>query len=171
MLSAGVLRVTLGGSANAPPVVDSLVARRLAQVAAWFHRLQPASRLVVENHWGIASEPARLMAIVAEAHRRLPAAARPALGVCFDPGNMAEAARPEGWPILAAAAKHFHLKAVAFDEAGAESSLPYDHLFALLRRAGYRGYVVVEYAGDGPPEAGISQGAALFHRLYSLPAA
>jgi sugar phosphate isomerase/epimerase len=167
LLQAEVVRLTLGGVADAPQAVNTLVARRLALVAAWAARRYRGLRLVVENHWGLATEPARLVAILDEAARLLKSEARSPLGVCFDPSNMPEAARAKGWPLLAGRATHFHLKTTAFTPDGAEASLPYRALFALLGEVGYRGPVVIEYGGDEPAEAGIRQSEALFRSLMA----
>ncbi|MCA9993765.1 MAG: sugar phosphate isomerase/epimerase [Anaerolineales bacterium] len=169
-LDIPILCLTLGGQQDSPTTTDTLVAHRLAALVRRSQAARPGLHIVVENHWGLSSDIPRLLAILTQAQDLLPAGLRPQLGLCFDPGNLPAAKRTTHWPALAHLARHFHFKSYAFDAAGRETSLPYDQIFALLNQAGYRGYVVVEYEGEGDPGRAIRHSLALYH-THAPPAA
>ncbi len=152
-LGATAVRVTVGGHAHQPAHLNARVAARLAALAQTAAPLKVA----VENHWGLSTDPARLIALVRQANQ-------PNLGVCFDPGNLPPAHIPGAWGALSAAANHAHFKTHHFEANGHETTLPYHTHWALC--AAYTGPWSVEYEGPAsPPETGIRASLRLAESL------
>lgn len=164
-LHAPLLRLNLGGQPDTPTSVDERLITRLAAFVQQSQRSAPGLTLTVENHWGISTDIERHLWLVAQAKSRLPESLQGRLGCCFDPGNMPEGNREQGWRRLAAAANHFHFKTTAFDGRGRDPHLPHDHILALLRAAHYQGNVTIEFQGAGDPIAGVKQSIRLFHQV------
>lgn len=155
-LGASRVRVTLGGRPDLDTRLDDWVAARLAHCVMLAGRLAPALLVVVENHGDLSLDGARLLAILAAARVRLPAARQAALGLCFDPSHVPQTEQAQWWPRLAAEASHVHFK-TGID-------LDYQTVLTLLAAAGYRGPLVIEYAGTDTPEAGVRNSLALLAR-------
>jgi sugar phosphate isomerase/epimerase len=175
-LGVRLLRVNLGGSVETPATRDPLIATRLATFVRRSQSSSSGPAITLENHWGVSSDIDRHLRIFDSARAQLAAGEQARLGCCFDPSNMAvaqgaagEAQRERWWQALAERANHFHLKTAAFDEAGRETTLPHERLWALLETAGYNGAVTIEFQGEGDPAAGVRQSVALFHRLVGEP--
>lgn len=165
LLTAPLLRVTLGGSAQTPRSRDALIVRRLAALV----QATPVA-VTLENHWGVSADIERHVQIFDTVAASLPTRLQRRFGCCFDPGNVPEGPqRPRWWRMLAHRANHFHLKTTSFNAAGDEVHLPYAAIFDLLAEVGYCGPVTVEYAGQAPPLAGIQQSVHLYHRLVRTP--
>lgn len=158
-LGATRLRLTLGGTADASPDVETRVVERLAALAAYASTHHPTCQLVVENHWGITTEPERLLRILDRARQR----AGVTIGLCFDPGNLPPETREEGWALLAPQAAHLHFKTFAFDADGNETTLPYDRILPLVGATCET--VTIEFEGDGDAHTGIMRSLALYKRL------
>lgn len=156
LLGASRLRVTLGGEADAPAEVEARAVRRLAALAAEAQKVAPGCTLVVENHWGLSTNPDRLLRILdaASTQTGMP------IGLCFDPGNLLPEERERGWEILAPHAFHLHFKTYAFDAEGRETTLPYDRILPLVGPGCMT--VAIEYEGDGDPTAGIEASRSLY---------
>jgi sugar phosphate isomerase/epimerase len=161
-LQAPIVRLTLGGTTALDPRFDVHVARRLVLTVRAAARLAPGLRLAVENHGDLSRDTERLLAILSTAQAQLAPALQENLGLCLDFGNPQD---PSDWSRLAPAAIHVHFKTRAFDDAGAEPTIPYAELWPLLREAGFAGTVVIEYEGDGAPALGIRQSLALYRTV------
>jgi len=111
--------------------------RQLAEVAS-----QHGVRLAVENQGFFGMRPENMLQV-------LDAVARPAwVGACVDFGNFFPEDRNSTRAMrLCAWATHVHAKSYAFDAEGNETSIRYLDWIAALKRAGYRGYLSVEYEG------------------------
>ncbi len=161
ILGAPRLRITLGGDATAPASTEAQVVERLAALAAYAQTHHPTCQLVVENHWGISTEPARLLRILDAASERAGAP----IGLCFDPGNVPSNQREEGWARLAPRAVHLHFKTFAFDGAGNETTFPYEQILPLVNPA--CSMVTIEFEGEGDPAVGVEASQALYAHLYA----
>ncbi len=159
VLEAPLLRLTLGGKPDMSAEVEGRVVARLAALADEAARRAPACTLVVENHWGISTDPDRLLRILDAASER----ANRAVGLCFDSGNLPPEARETGWARLAPRARHVHFKTYTFDSAGRETTLPYERILSLVGERCTS--VSIEYEGDGEPAAGIAASRALYARI------
>jgi sugar phosphate isomerase/epimerase len=108
--------------------------------------------LALENHWGFTGTAAGVERILA-------AVGSPWLGVALDTGNFLD----DPYPQLERLAPHavlVHAKAYPGGGLYYTLDLDYRRIGALLRRAGYRGYLSLEYEGRLLPEEGIPQALA-----------
>ncbi|HUG42091.1 MAG TPA: TIM barrel protein [Longimicrobiales bacterium] len=108
--------------------------------------------VVVENHGGLSSDGAWLADVI----RRT---GHPLAGTLPDFGNFRVSADPDVWydryrgvqelmPFATAVSAKSH----AFDDAGHETATDYHRMMRIVLDAGYRGYVGIEYEGDGLSE-------------------
>jgi sugar phosphate isomerase/epimerase len=67
----------------------------------------------------------------------------------------------QGEPGAAGRAIHVRARACAFDVQGRETTIDYPAHMEALRQAGYKGWVAIDYEGDGDPGYGIMQTAEL----------
>ena len=148
ILGAKYLRITLGGAACMGPEIDPIVSSRLKFIAALRKNLFPDIEPVVENHWGLSTEPDRFLSIMAEA---------PEIGICFDPGNTPKINQEANWEKLAAKTKLFHLKIYDLDLEKIDKDLNYPMIFQLLAKENYSGKFVIEYEGDENPDMILSK--------------
>jgi L-ribulose-5-phosphate 3-epimerase len=155
--------VNLGGSPETPAGRDSLVRRRLIRFARAALSRCPGLALTVENHWGLSTDIERHLRLVDGVAAALSPSHQRRFGCCFDPANVPEEpGRERWWRELAARANHYHLKTTTFDAAGNDTGLPHRCLFELLQRAGYRGSVSIEFAGNGDAEEGVLKSVRLY---------
>jgi sugar phosphate isomerase/epimerase len=163
LLETSLLRVNLGGSPATPPGRDSLVRRRLIRFARTALGRCPGLALTVENHWGLSTDIERHLRLVDGVAAALSPGHQRRFGCCFDPANVPEEpGRERWWRELAARANHYHLKTTTFDASGNDTGLPHRYLFELLQRAGYRGSVSIEFAGDGDAAEGVLKSVRLY---------
>jgi L-ribulose-5-phosphate 3-epimerase len=138
--------------------VDGL--RRLAEFAAKNGGLN----VIVENHGGTSSH-GKWLALVMEQ------VAMPNMGTLPDFGNFNIAQgkaydRYLGVTELMPHAKGVSAKSYAFDKAGNETTIDYKRIMTLVRDAGYRGYVGIEFEGRGMEEVdGINATKKLLERV------
>jgi sugar phosphate isomerase/epimerase len=85
----------------------------------------------------------------------------PFLRACPDIGNSPQAVRYRAWEEAAPFAVHVHAKTFDFDERGEETTIDYSRAMAILRKSGYKGYVSVEFEGDGDEVVGVQKSIAL----------
>ena len=120
--------------------------------------------VIVENHGGYSSNGAWLA-------RTIRAADHPRAGTLPDFGNFRVSATEEydrykGVAELMPFARGVSAKSHDFDAQGNETHTDYRRMLELVLAAGYRGYVGIEYEGDGVPEKeGIRLTKALLERV------
>lgn len=119
--------------------------------------------VLVENHGGLSSSGAWLSALMREVDH-------PRCGTLPDFGNFTisptERYDPyRGVTELMPYARGVSAKTHAFTPDGAEAELDYPRLLEIVRRAGYRGYVGIEYEGAEPEAEGVRATRALLERL------
>jgi L-ribulose-5-phosphate 3-epimerase len=138
--------------------VDGL--RRLAEFAAKNGGLN----VIVENHGGSSSH-GKWLALVMEQ------VGMPNMGTLPDFGNFNIAQgkaydRYLGVSELMPFAKGVSAKSYAFDKAGNETTIDYKRILTLVRDAGFRGHVGIEFEGRGMEEAdGINATRKLLERV------
>ncbi len=125
--------------------VDGL--RRLAQFAAQNGGLN----VIVENHGGTSSHGKWLALVIEQV-------GLPNMGTLPDFGNFNVAQgkaydRYLGTTELMPFAKGVSAKSYAFDAAGNETTIDYKRMMTIVRDAGYRGYVGIEFEGRNMEEA------------------
>lgn len=120
--------------------------------------------IVVENHGGLSSNGAWLAQLMKHADH-------PRLGTLPDFGNFAISDtetydRYQGVADMAPFAKAVSAKSFAFDAEGNETSIDFARMMNIVLGAGYRGYVGIEYEGQGlPEEEGILATKRLLERV------
>lgn len=121
-----------------------LVADGLARLCA----IADGSRVdvIVENHGGHSSDPEWLAGTIA-------LAGHPRAGTLPDFGNFPpEADRYAAVARLMPFARAVSAKSYGFDAAGNETRIDYERMLGIVLDAGYRGFVGVEYEGEGMSE-------------------
>lgn len=127
--------------------------------------------VIVENHGGFSSN-GKWLAEVMRTVDNPNCGTLPDFGnFCIerDPDNsgncLEEYDRYEGTKELMPFAKGVSAKANVFDEAGNESNIDFRKLLAIVKKAGYSGYIGIEYEGDQlSEEAGIRATKALLEK-------
>jgi sugar phosphate isomerase/epimerase len=114
--------------------------------------------LGLENHWGLGRTPEGVLRVVDALHS-------PWLRVTLDTGNFLE----DPYPKLAKlAAKAALVQAKTYYGGGLwyTLELDYDRIAALLRKAGYRGYLSLEFEGKEDPRSGVPKSLALLRKAF-----
>jgi sugar phosphate isomerase/epimerase len=138
--------------------VDGL--RRLAEFAAKNGGLN----VIVENHGGTSSHGKWLALVIEQV-------GLPNMGTLPDFGNFSIAQgkaydRYMGVNELMPFAKGVSAKSYAFDKAGNETTIDYKRIMTIVRDAGYRGYVGIEFEGRGMEEVdGVNATKKLLERV------
>ena len=108
--------------------------------------------VIVENHGGLSSNGAWLQAVMGRVDH-------PRVGTLPDFGNFKIRSDPEKWydryqgvRELMPYAKAVSAKSHDFDAAGNETGTDYERMLRIVLDAGYRGYVGIEYEGEGLSE-------------------
>lgn len=114
-------------------------------------------RLVMENHnhGGFVQTGADAAAILSDV-------GSPALGLLLDTGNYLDGlASVEA---TAARAWHVHAKFTRVGDDGRDPGIDHDAILALLREAGYNGWISVEYEGAEPSRTAVPRALAYLRR-------
>lgn len=139
------------GEDQSARAADSL--RRIARVADGY-----AINVIVENHGGLSSNGEWLAGVMRAAnHDRV--------GTLPDFGNFYDYDRYQGVQDLMPFAKAVSAKSYDFDEAGNETKIDYTRMMKLVKDAGYRGWVGIEFEGGGEEGPGILATKALLERV------
>ncbi len=150
------IRVNAAGKGTAEEVraaaVDGL--GRLSEFAAGTHM-----NIIVENHGGYSSNGDWLTSVMKEVNHKN-------LGTLPDFGNFYEYDRYKGTAEMMPYAKGVSAKAYDFDSAGAEKTIDFRRMLQIVKDAGYRGYVGIEYEGEHLSEdAGIRATRQLLEKV------
>jgi sugar phosphate isomerase/epimerase len=113
--------------------------------------------LLIENHGGLSADPEHVVQIIEGVGPEW-------LGTCPDFGNFAPEIRYAGLARLAPYARLVHAKSYAFDARGEDTRIDFGRCLAILRDAGYDGYLSIEYEGDGDQFDGVRQTIELVRR-------
>ncbi|MEL6431068.1 MAG: TIM barrel protein [Planctomycetota bacterium] len=155
-LGCHAIRVNAAGEgdadAQAARAADSL--RRIARVSKDY-----GISVIVENHGGLSSDGRWLKGVMERADD-------PFVGTLPDFGNFYEYDRYQGVEDLMPFAKAVSAKSYAFDDGGDETTIDYRRMLGLVKAAGYRGHVGIEYEGkDGDELAGIARTRSLLETV------
>ncbi len=115
--------------------------------------------LALENHWGLTNTPEGLLRI-------LDAIPSPWLGALMDTGNFLE----DPYDKLAAIAPRTVFVQAKTYEGGGEwytLDLDYSRIAAILRQAGYRGYVSLEMEGREDPATAVPRSIRMLRRAFA----
>ncbi|HYM13994.1 MAG TPA: sugar phosphate isomerase/epimerase family protein [Dehalococcoidia bacterium] len=115
--------------------------------------------VLIENHWGLSSDPAWLMALMDRV-------GHPRFGTLPDFGNFPDTIdRYDAVARMMPRAKAVSAKCYDFDAAGDETKIDFARMMAIVGEAGYTDYVGIEYEGERLPEReGILACKALLER-------
>ena len=155
------IRVNAAGSGDAAEV-SKRAAESLHRLAEQGERYR--IDVIVENHGGYSSDGAWLAATIRAAdHARV--GTLPDFGN-FELGGGRWYDRYQGVAELMPFARGVSAKSHDFDPLGGETHTDYRRMLAIVRDAGYRGYVGIEYEGEGASEMeGIRPTKALLERV------
>jgi len=123
--------------------------------------------VLIENHYGLSSDASWLREVVARADH-------PRIGTLPDWGNFtaAEGDRYDEIAQMMPMARAVSAKCYDFGADGRETTLDFQRLVGIVKRANYRGHIGIEYEGDRMSEAdGVKACKALLERLQREPAA
>jgi len=113
--------------------------------------------VLLENHGGFSSDPTSILRILAEV-------GTDSFGTCPDFGNFDPDMRYEALERIAPYARFVHAKTYEFDADGEETTLDIPRIVRILEKAGYDGYVSVEFEGKGDEYEGIDRTIKLLER-------
>ncbi|HWK98664.1 MAG TPA: sugar phosphate isomerase/epimerase family protein [Parapedobacter sp.] len=155
-LGCHAIRVNAAGKGSPDEVqaaaIDGL--GRLSEFAA-----QHDISVIVENHGGVSSHGDWLSAV-------LQGVGKANCGSLPDFGNFYEYDRYQGVEDLMPFAKGVSAKTNVFDEQGNEVNIDYRKMLQIVKDAGFRGYVGIEYEGNDLSEAeGIKATKRLLERV------
>lgn len=150
------IRVNAAGKGTAAEVktaaIDGL--GKLSEFAA-----KMKMNVIVENHGSYSSDGQWLSDVMRQVNRKN-------CGTLPDFGNFYEYDRYQGVQDLLPFAKGVSAKSNVFDEQGNEAKIDYTRMLKMVKAAGYRGYVGIEYEGSKLSEAeGIRATKALLERV------
>jgi sugar phosphate isomerase/epimerase len=102
--------------------------------------------VLIENHWGLSSDPSWLMALMDRVNH-------PRFGTLPDFGNFPdEIDRYDAVQRMMARALAVSAKCYDFDDAGNETKVDFDRMMKVVLDAGYNGWLGIEYEGERLPE-------------------
>lgn len=136
-LGCHAIRVNAAGKGTPQEMKDAAIESlsKLSEFAA-----SDKISIVVENHGGLSSDGAWLSSILAEVNKRN-------CGSLPDFGNFYEYDRYQGVTDLMPFAKGVSAKSIDFDGSGNETTMDYTKLLSIVKNAGFKGYIGIEYEG------------------------
>jgi len=114
--------------------------------------------LGLENHWGLGRTAAGVLKI-------LDAIRSPWLKVTLDTGNFLEDSYRQ-MEMLAPHARLVHAKTYFGGGEWYTLDIDYDRVAKILRAAGYKGYISLEFEGKADPEKGVPESLALLRKAF-----
>ena len=134
------------------------VAQALREIVPEAQRWQ--TTVVIENHWGISSDPIVVKAVI-------DAIDSPWLRACPDLSNWPKEVDPyQALALLAPVAAHVHANTTGFKKGGEERNIDYSRCLGILKKCGYDGSITIEYEGGGDVFAGISKTRDLVRKYW-----
>jgi len=109
--------------------------------------------VLIENHGGISGDPDVIVRIMQEVGG--------GIGTCPDFGNFPDEIRYEGLEKIAKYARLVHAKFYEFDKNGEDPRIDASRCIEILRKAGFDGWLSIEFEGKGDEEEGISKSIKL----------
>lgn len=116
--------------------------------------------VLIENHWGLSSDPKWLMALMDRV-------GHPRIGTLPDFGNFpAEVDRYDAVRRMMPRARAVSAKCYDFDDNGTETAIDFERMMGIVLDAGYSGWVGIEYEGKRMSELdGVAACKALLERF------
>ena len=155
-LGCRAIRVNAAGEGTKEEVKDQVV-KSLSALADYGKKGK--INVIVENHGGISSHGDWLADVLKTVNKKN-------CGSLPDFGNFYEYDRYQGVTDLMPYAKGVSAKSHAFDANGNETGIDYAKMMDIVKKAGYKGYVGIEFEGDKISEdEGIKLTKALLERF------
>jgi len=155
-LGCRAIRVNAAGEGTKEEVKDQVV-KSLSSLADYGKKGK--INVIVENHGGISSHGDWLADVLKTVNKKN-------CGSLPDFGNFYEYDRYQGVADLMPYAKGVSAKSHAFDAKGNETGIDYAKMMDIVKKAGYKGYVGIEFEGDKISEdEGIKITKALLERF------
>lgn len=153
------IRVNAAGKGTPEEVADRVI-ESLGTLADYGKKAK--INVIVENHGGISSHGDWLAGV-------LKAVGKENCGSLPDFGNFYEYDRYQGVQDLMPYAKGISAKTHDFDANGNETGIDYQRMMQIVKDAGFKGYVGIEYEGKNLPEVdGILASKKLLERFKTL---
>ena len=150
------IRVNAAGKGTAEQVKSAAVAG-LGQLSDFAAKMK--INVIVENHGSYSSNGEWLTDVMRQVNKKN-------CGTLPDFGNFYEYDRYKGVTELMAFAKGVSAKTNVFDENGNEAVIDYGRMLKIVKAAGYRGYIGIEYEGSKISEVeGIKATKLLLERI------
>lgn len=154
-LGCKAIRVNAAGKGTREEVKNQVV-KSLSSLADYGKKGK--INVAVENHGGISSDGAWLSDVLKTVGKKN-------CGSLPDFGNFYEYDRYKGVEELMPFAKGVSAKANVFKEDGSEANYDYDRLMKIVKDAGYKGHIGIEFEGDKLSEVeGIKKAKALLSK-------
>ncbi|SMG10211.1 sugar phosphate isomerase/epimerase family protein [Sphingobacterium psychroaquaticum] len=158
-LGCGAIRVNAAGKGT-PEEVKNQVVHSLSTLADYGKKAK--INVIVENHGGISSHGDWLSDVLKTVGKKN-------CGSLPDFGNFYEYDRYQGVIDLMPYAKGVSAKTHDFDASGNETKVDYARMMKIVKDAGFRGYVGIEYEGSNLSEVdGIIASKKLLEKFKSL---
>jgi len=159
-LGAPAMRINVGGTGDEQRDATEGVQK----VAKVFNELLPLARqlkvkLTIENHGGVSRSAENILAIIKATDPEW-------VGSCLDFGNWPDEVRYESCRKLAPHAFVTHAKLRVFDAQGEDPNIDGCRILAILRHAGYKGALSIEFEGPGDQEVGVIRSRDLLLRYW-----
>lgn len=153
------IRVNAAGKGS-PEEVKKQVVQSLSTLAEYGKKAK--INIIVENHGGISSHGDWLSDVLRTVGKKN-------CGSLPDFGNFYEYDRYQGVKDLMPFAKGVSAKTQEFDDKGNETLVDYERMMRIVKEAGFRGFVGIEYEGKTLSEVdGIIASKKLLERIKSL---
>lgn len=157
-LGCHAIRVNAAGEGSKEEVGDQVV-KSLSTLADYGKDRKIS--VIVENHGGYSSLGDWLSDVLRRVNKKN-------CGSLPDFGNFYEYDRYQGVEDLMPFAKGVSAKANEFDNAGNEKNIDYEKMLGIVKKAGYKGYIGIEYEGNTLGEVeGILATKALLQRYQT----
>lgn len=164
-LGCTIVRVNAFGDGS-PEDIKSAATESLQQLGEYASK--EGIDIVVENHGGITSNGAWLASLMQQVNKKN-VGMLPDLGnFCLkynDSGCEEEYDRYQGVKELMPYAKSISAKTQEFDEQGNCVETDYRRMIQIIKDAGFKGYMGIEYSGTIPEEEGIRKSKALLESV------
>ncbi len=114
-------------------------------------------RILIENHGGLSANPDNIVAIMNGIGNNW-------IGTLPDFGNFTDDIRYIGIEKIAPFAHSVHAKMYEFDEIGEDKKIDINRCIQILKKAGYDGYLGIEFEGDMDEYEGIKKSKSLIEK-------
>ncbi len=150
-LNSPSIRVNTGG--------DEVTEKAIQQVVQGYQKIlflaeKEKIKVLIENHGGISKEAKTILQIVKEVNN-------PLFGTCPDIGNFPPNSLYQELRQIAPFMSIGHIKSYEFDEEGEETTMDIRRCIDIFRKAGFDGFLSIEFEGKGNEYEGIENSLEL----------